>query len=364
MKVLFVINSSNNGGAIKMIVTLYQQMKERYPQSQIVFLKRIESQYSNIEGAYYLSDKMSSFLDYVRVYRELYKVIGKEKPDAIISFLPLANIYASTIGRMLDVKIRIASQRNPPQIYGSVVRFLDRFIGSRGFYSANVCNSQAGQDAFANYPLAYKKLLSVINNCVEPIDTSLSRMRCRDVFAIANDDVILTCVGRLHDQKNHELLIDSLQYIKNASLYLAGDGPLREQLEAQVIRLNLKDRVIFLGDLDRDEVKKLLCASDIFVIPSRYEGLSNSLIEAMSYGLPIVFSNIPSFTSFLKENDGEYAGLIFEQNDSNLLAAKVNMLVEDVDLRLRYKIKSLEKVKDLTAEQMTSKFINLMYAEK
>lgn len=363
MKVLFVINSSNNGGAIKMIVTLYMELRKVYPSSNIVFLKRIESQYSNIEGAYYLSDDLNSVSDYFTVGRKLYQVIALEKPDALISFLPLANIFTAVLGKILGVKIRIASQRNPPYIYGKIVRLVDRFIGSRGYYTANVCNSQAGMDAFSSYPTDYRRLLSVINNCVEPVDTLLDKQSCRSGFQMGTNEIVLTCVGRLHDQKNHRLLIESLQYIPNAKLYLAGDGPLRTQLEVLVDDLGLNSRVCFMGDLDRAQVKKLLCASDIFVIPSKYEGLSNSLIEAMSYGLPIVFSNIPSFTSFLKNDDGTYAGVLVENNDSIELSDKVNLLINNEPQRKYYGQQAIEKTKELTAEKMTEKFIQLLHVK-
>lgn len=361
MKVLFVINSSNNGGAIKMIVTLYQEMKKIYPESKIIFLKKIESQYSDLNDAYYLSEKLNNIFDYVNVYKQLNEIIITEQPDALISFLPLANIFTSIIGKKLGVKVRIASQRNPPHIYGTIVRTIDRFIGTRGYYTSNVCNSQAGMDAFSHYPPSYTQLLSVINNCVEPADLSLSTIECRKDLNIKEGSIVLTCVGRLHDQKNHELLIDSLQYVSNATLYLGGDGPLKEKLQKKVEELALNERVIFLGDLDRTDVKKLLRASDVFVIPSKYEGLSNSLIEAMSYGLPIVFSNIPSFTSFLKNEDGSYSGLLVEKNDSKELGNKINLLTTNEELRTYYGGQSLEKVKDLTAEKMTNKFINLLY---
>jgi len=360
MKVLFVINSSTNGGAAKMIVTLYKGVKKYYPESKIVFLKRDVSQYA-LEEAYYLSERLSSLGDYFKVYKKLQNVVKEEKPDAIISFLPLANIFSGVIGKKFGVKNRIASQRNPPQIYGAVVRWLDKIIGTRGYYTNNVCNSKAGMDAFGEYPESYKKALSVINNCVEPADLILTVEEARIKLRVPNGKVVLTCVGRLHEQKNHKLLVKTMKYIDNAVLYFAGGGPLYDSITTLISEEGVQDKIVLLGDLDRKQVQELLIATDVFVIPSIYEGLSNSLIEAMSYGLPIVFSDIPSFTSFLEleEKDG-YAGVLVKGNDEKAWASSINDLINNKDLMNYYHQLSLDKVADLTPEKMTLRFLQLL----
>ncbi|AWV98041.1 glycosyltransferase [Arcticibacterium luteifluviistationis] len=359
MKIIFVTNSSANGGASKMITFLYNEVKKILPESKIVFIRKEDSQYSNIENAYYLTTSLKSPIAYFKVSKKLYHLIKLEKPDAIISFLPLANILSAYIGKKLGVKYRIASQRNPPQIYGKVVRFFDKFIGSRGFYTSNVCNSQAGLEAFSKYPESYKKNLSVINNCVEPADLSISQEEAREKLGIATDKVVLTCVGRLHDQKNHELLVKTMKHVDNAILYLAGDGPLRHKITNQINLLGVENKIVLLGDLEREQVRLLLRASDIFVIPSKYEGLSNSLIEAMSYGLPIVFSNIPSFTNFLQiDAEDKYAGIL-ANNDEIEWAKAINHLMSENTAMEKYRNLSLLKVADLTPEKMTSRFLKL-----
>ncbi|RYF19992.1 MAG: glycosyltransferase [Flavobacteriales bacterium] len=362
MKVLFVINSSNNGGAPKMIVTLYREMKKQFPESKIVFLKKVISQYSDVEDAYYLTDNLSSPFEYWSAYNQLYNIVKTEKPDAIISFLPLSNILSSIIGKKLGVKIRIASQRNPPQIYGKVVRLLDKYLGSRAYYTSNVCNSQAGLEAFDEYPSSYKNHLSVINNCVEPADFSMTSLEAKRQLGVVQGKVVLTCVGRLHEQKNHRLLVKTMKHLDNAILYCAGGGPLYHEIKELIKSEGVQDKITLLGDLEREEVRSLLRATDIFVIPSLYEGLSNSLIEAMSYGLPIVFSDIPSFTNFLSlEKPGEYAGVLVRGNDEKEWAMAIDKIIKDQDLLRYYQKLSSDHVADLSAGKMTSRFIELLF---
>ena len=360
MKILLIINSSNNGGAPKMIIKLYQEIVKRFPKSKLIFLQKIESQYSAIPNALYLSDRLKYPQDYWKVSKKLFKIIKDEKPNATISFLPLSNILTACISKYLNVPVRIASQRNPPYIYGRIVRAIDRYIGSNNFYTHNVCNSKAGKEAFSNYPVSYKNLLSVINNCVEEADLSVTKDEARVELGITNSKKIITCVGRLHDQKNHEVIIRAMKHVDNAILYLAGDGPLRKSISNLIANNKVQEKVVLMGDLERVQVQRLLRASDVFIIPSKYEGLSNSLIEALSYGLPVIFSNIPSFTSFLKVPDNKYAGILVNDNQSAKYAGAINDLIQNEEQMEYYQSLSRDKVKDLTASNMANKFMNLI----
>jgi glycosyltransferase involved in cell wall biosynthesis len=200
-------------------------------------------------------------------------------------------------------------------------------------------------------------------NKVEEIKVrfSIDKNEAREILGIKKDTTVLTCVGRLHEQKNHDLLVRMMKHLENVHLYCAGDGPLHNQIINQIEKEEVKEKIILLGDLDRPKVQLLLRASDIFIIPSIYEGLSNSLLEAMSYGLPVVFSDIPSFTKFLKiEDEDNYAGILVKGNDEKIWAQSVDSLIKDQELASNIRKKSLEKISTLTAEKMTQKFLNLL----
>jgi glycosyltransferase involved in cell wall biosynthesis len=141
-------------------------------------------------------------------------------------------------------------------------------------------------------------------------------------------------VGRLHQQKGVQTLLHSLGELRrrsrglSISLQLVGDGPERTELAALATRLGVSDDVAFLGS--RTDVGRLLRRSDIFVLPSRAEGLSNALLEAMSVGLPVVVSNIPGNEDVV---DHLSNGLLFRVDDSTSLASAVMRLLDDPDLR-------------------------------
>ena len=201
----------------------------------------------------------------------------------------------------------------------------------------------------------------MINNCVEEPDFSLSKEEAKTEMGMPLDKTILTCVGRLHDQKNHEVIVKAMKHLSGALLYLGGDGPLKDDIVSLMKAEGVEDKVVMLGDLDRDQVRLLLRASDVFLIPSKYEGLSNSLLEAMSYGLPIICSNIPSFTDFLKlEEKPGHAGMIIERNDDREWARGIRQMIESIDLLELYHRRSLRKVADLSPQKMAFRFMKLL----
>jgi glycosyltransferase involved in cell wall biosynthesis len=98
-------------------------------------------------------------------------------------------------------------------------------------------------------------------------------------------------VGRLEHVKGHDVLIDALSHIQqDCRVVIAGDGSLRQNLEARARALGVHDRMLFLGH--RDDVARLYPCFDLFVLPSRNEGLSISLLEAQACGVPIVASDV------------------------------------------------------------------------
>jgi glycosyltransferase involved in cell wall biosynthesis len=146
--------------------------------------------------------------------------------------------------------------------------------------------------------------------------------------------VRLVFVGRLHEQKGVETLLRALGEIRrrplglSISLHVVGDGPERTRLAALATRLGVSDDVTFLGS--RTDVGRSLRRSDIFVLPSRAEGLSNALLEAMSVGLPVVVSSIPGNEDVV---DHLFNGLLFRVDDPSSLASALMRLLDDPDLR-------------------------------
>lgn len=141
---------------------------------------------------------------------------------------------------------------------------------------------------------------------------------------------VLLALGRLHIKKAHDTLIKAMPQIPNASLLIAGDGALKESLQALINELGLNDRVQLLGL--RKDIHSLFKLADICVFPSRFEPLGNVVLEAWATSTPIV-SAASQGPSWLIQ-DGEN-GLLFPVDDVNACARQVNSLIADPELASR-----------------------------
>ncbi|WP_334078936.1 glycosyltransferase [Microbulbifer sp. M83] len=108
----------------------------------------------------------------------------------------------------------------------------------------------------------------------------------RDSFDTPTDRPLLLAAGRLHTNKGFDTLLQALEKVPDAILWLAGTGPEEESLKAMCRELGLDERVRFLGW--REDVTALMRTADLFICPSRHEGLGSVIMEAWAHGCPVV----------------------------------------------------------------------------
>ena len=171
------------------------------------------------------------------------------------------------------------------------------------------------------------RLLQVIPDGCDPDRVSAgNRARGRARLGAASDERILLTVAKLTDHKGHRFLLEALPTIRDTHprvrLILAGDGELRDELQQLAAQLGISNNVDFLGY--RTDIPDLLRAADLFVMPSRLEGLCSSLIDAMVAQLPIVATTaggIPDLVGRL--GDDAPVALLADVEDSESLATAI-----------------------------------------
>lgn len=115
----------------------------------------------------------------------------------------------------------------------------------------------------------------------------------RTDLGIQPDDFLIGHVGRMHPQKNHDLILDVFMKVlekkANAKLLLVGKGELEDAVRERIETLKIQDKVLMLKN--RPDIPELMCAMDVFLFPSRWEGYGNVMLEAQCMGLPCVVSD-------------------------------------------------------------------------
>ncbi len=141
---------------------------------------------------------------------------------------------------------------------------------------------------------------------------------------------LLLAMGRLHENKAFDVMLEALSRTPNAYLWIAGEGPLRGELEKMAEDLAVKPRVRFLGW--RDDIAALLATCDIFVCPSRHEPLGNVVLEAWAHGRPVVAADSYGPGTLI---DHLESGVLVPTDDPAMLSKALRMVIDDADLRER-----------------------------
>jgi glycosyltransferase involved in cell wall biosynthesis len=146
------------------------------------------------------------------------------------------------------------------------------------------------------------------------------------------DGTTLVFAGRLGPQKALGTLLQALVDVPDARLVVAGDGPEREPLEGLARTLELDGRVSFLGAVSRDRVLRLFGAADACVLPSAWENLPHTVVEALAVGCPVIATSVGGVPEVVR--DGEN-GLLVPPGDPGALASAIARLLSDHALRGR-----------------------------
>ena len=148
--------------------------------------------------------------------------------------------------------------------------------------------------------LGFKNKIEIINNGVFIPEENTN------IFT--NDQINITIVSRLVSHKNIEKIIKAISDLNSPliNLNIIGDGPELNQLQKISLESNNKDNIIFHGKLNRDEINHIFLNSDIYIQASNYEGLPHSLLEAMSYGIPVLCTPVGECKEILGNEDRGY----------------------------------------------------------
>lgn len=156
-------------------------------------------------------------------------------------------------------------------------------------------------------------------------------------------------VGRLIERKGFKYLLEALKGLDNVSLSIVGGGPLREELSRMAEDLGVD--VKFYGEVSHDKMNSLYNKHDIFILPSLNEGMSNTVLEAMASGLPLVLSDVGGSRELVDGN-----GFIVRKGYSNLIREKIERYLKDRSLVKKHSVRSRELAERMSWEKVASEY--------
>ena len=307
IKVLHILNGADRGGIQSVIYNYYKNIDRERFQFDFVIPKGktgpIIPDFEELGSAFYeLPHKGSQPIAYIK---ELRRLIKRNRYDIVHGHQHSSSYFPLFVAMTCGVKCRVA-QCHSYMVYESVVTKIKRYIGIvLNDISSNLrfaCTEEAASHLFGK-KLRHLFPVTILPNGVEPELFPFSeqaRQVARKELGIENNALVYGIVGRMTPEKNHRFLLDVLPEVlknrKDAKLLLVGDGPLRKELCEYANKKGIADHAIFAGK--RPDLVNMLCAMDVFTLPSIYEGSPVSAVEVAANGLPVILSS--SITKDLK----------------------------------------------------------------
>lgn len=321
-RIAFIIGSMRRGGAERVISILANAYAEKGWKVDIITLLDDSNEYelhTDIDIKYIGKNDKSRMKQLPEWITEIRRYVKESKPNRVVSFIARINIITiiSCIG--LDQRL-IISERNDPAADGrsNFIRFITNVLYP--LTDKIVFQTKWAKSCF---PERIQKKSIIIPN---PISINFQASKKKEKMIVA--------VGRLEEQKNHELLIHAFKkvhdYYSDYNLYIYGEGELRNKLTNLINELGLEKSVHLPGNISN--VHEKISKAEIFVLPSNYEGLSNALIEAMMMGLACISTNCAGSNEVIQSGNN---GLIVPIKSEKELIKAIELLIVDTTTRVR-----------------------------
>jgi len=253
------------------------------------------------------------------------RLLKEGRVDIVLTYHFSSDIWGAFFARLAKVPVIVSSRRDIGfwrnrthiQAYKLVNRWVSRIIAVSNAVKEMVVREEG---------VAPEKVETVHNGVCLDVPSEKASL------GFADGDFVVGCVANFSSKtKGHEVLVDAARKAVDEAgekfkLLLVGDGPLRQRINLQVMGHNLQDNVLFAGK--RSDVKEVLQACDMCVLPSLSEGLSNALLEYMAAGKPVVATAVGGNPEVISDREN---GLLVPAGESAALARAMIEVFRDKD---------------------------------
>lgn len=340
-KIIFITNILGNGGSGRVMATIANYMANKnYDIKVFSFLDSYDTYKTNgkINNLVIKCKSKNKILKKIERIIKLRKILKENKQATIISFEYFVNMQTLVAALFLKNKI-IISERNDPSKHGNKF-FINKLRNLLyKFTDVLVCQTNDAKNYFPNY--IRKKTIIIPNPLMSNLPERYTGQRKKEIVTFC----------RIEKQKNLKMMIDAFCLLNKDypeyTLSIYGDGNKKQELIEYVNGINLNNKINFYGFIDNIHSKIVDMA--MFVSSSDYEGISNSMIEAMAIGLPCVVTDCPcGGARMMIENNVN--GILVPVKDVNRMYLAMNKIINDEKFssNLSY---NAEKIKEVLEQK-------------
>lgn len=348
-KILFVIQTLNKGGAERVVSNLSKEFVNLGHEVKIIlFNNQISYDYGGAIISLQLPASKNYLIKFFRLFQRiarLKKIFNQENPDFIFSFMESCNFASILTGKNVVISVR-----NNPNKFTLIQRFLIQILYKFKNVLAVVCVSKEIENILKNnYKIG--NLVTIQN----PIVFDNSYKIKED---LSNFKPFILAVGRLHTQKNFQMLINAYAKTKaknETKLLILGDGNLKNELNLLIQKLNLQQKVFLLGL--KDNIKDYYLQCEIFILSSLYEGFPNALIEALSNNSACIVTDCPTGPSEIITNLQN--GILIENNNEKAMSEAIDKLYFDKEMLDKIRHNAKNSIQYLDVKNIAKKWLEL-----
>lgn len=283
---------------------------------------------------------------------EFYRFLRSEKIHVLINFLPVNNIIGLIIGFTAGIKLNIASIRGS-MIKNNKIKMLFNKILCNSIANLVISNSFKAKESYSEFGIKKNKIL-VIPNAIEPQD--------KEIYRIEKEEIIILSVGRFTFEKDYFTAIDSIKKLlfSNNSFQkihynIVGYGQLKKSIQLYINSLNLSE---YISIFEGYNLSSFYNSADIFLLTSIYEGMPNTIMEAMSFSLPVISTNVGDSNMLVISG---FNGFICAPKDSTTIASHLKFLVNSYNKRIEFGISGYKHIKEnYSLNKLESNYLSLI----
>jgi glycosyltransferase involved in cell wall biosynthesis len=358
-KICFIIDNLKIAGTQKHLLRLVDGLASKGYSTEIISLgvndgnliKDIDAPITYFKMDYIWQPRF--WLDFVRLVRFL----SKNKPYIVHTYLNTSNVFGVLAAKIAQISIIISSRRDLGQ-------FRSNFIGEIESFTARlsnkvICASEAIRQNVALRERVDLKKISIINNGVAsqlPLDYKTSELLIKETLGISHKDSVVGIIGSLFCIKGHGDFIEAARLVLNeipdVKFLIVGAGPLRNSLESVVHNQQLEEKIEFLGQ--RNDISELLSIMDVSANASYSEGMSNTILESMAVGVPVVATAVDGNLETVVNGE---TGLLVPPRNPQAMAKAIIRILKDKDLAVKMGQNARKLVEEkFSLERMTQNY--------
>lgn len=354
-KVLFVNHNLTGGGSERVMALLASYYADHGVDTEMALITDDERTYPVSEklkiSECFCQSTKNKIIFHIRRVMSLRKAIKKSGADTVISFMWDINMHVILACAGLRKKVIISERADPRQVgkRRKTLEFAMKWI----FPHADMTVFQT-PDAQMTYPEKVRRKSTVIPNPVVLKDNG------EESCSVAEREKTVIAAGRFTEQKNFAMLIRAFAIFgkdhPDYTLTIYGEGALRDMQEKLVSELGLDGRVSMPGFMS--DLGERMKTAGIYASSSDFEGISNSMLEALAAGVPSVCTDCPVGGAAMAIDD-HVSGILVKPGDADGMARALAQIADDEDFARSLSVNAVKKSREFLIDKVAEKWMSL-----